>query len=360
MDKEWCDGVVWLLLNHAPLERRVRVSWLERWWPTQSNMVRLLTTDGRFDAAHGGGHQLRRGVEAPPHCAEYDALLARAQATPPPELRPHVNNNAAETAWCDRIIWLMLQYEPALREASIRFITTWRPRPHGTNPIVEKILRADARFDLVDNGRVRLREGTPQPPLLAENTGPMPDTYRHDITDTEHKRRLLPFEKPPKKKRTSNKPKPKPPAPFKPAATGYRAPSTTWTIVLSAENAPFFDAVLTEWRWLWTLSQVCRDFRDVLTPLKTRLMHRMCARDKSERLWKAKANELFALSPTALDTLPRVESVSPMERWRVTHLLRRKDVLALACAKHGPSFEALATAFNARKARRRARSVRAD
>ena len=139
--------------------------------------------------------------------------------------------------------------------------------------------------------------------------------------------------------------------PFRPQTTAFQPLHTCWEVVLAN---PAILSVLTEWRWLWLLPQVCRAFRHGLQP--ERCFRGMCAADVRPVIWKSKANDLFALSRAALDHVECtvVAGVGCM-RYKETHLMRRDTVLQLALAKHGDSFAAINAAFVKRAAKRKAK-----
>jgi len=154
----------------------------------------------------------------------------------------------------------------------------------------------------------------------------------------------------PEKKRKTAPTKEKP---FRPQTTAFQPSHTCWEVVLAN---PTILSVLTEWRWLWLLPQVCRAFRHGLQP--ERCFRGMCAADVRPVIWKSKANDLFALSRVALDNVKCtvVTGVGCM-RYKETHLMRRDAVLQLALAKHGDSFAAINAAFVKRAAKKKRKGV---
>ena len=87
------------------------------------------------------------------------------------------------------------------------------------------------------------------------------------------------------------------------------------------------------------------------------MMRWMCRADRRPLIWKAKANELFALTAADL-ARTRYETVMGLYWRREVHLLFRGDVLKLAMEKHGGAFDALNAAFLARKQRNAKRKRR--
>ena len=225
----------------------------------------------------------------------------------------------SEREWCDRVVWLLLSVYELERAAAPSALAAWCPRL-GIQRTATQMLRADERFERAAGG-FRVRAGTPLPPMRAD----------YPLMRNAVLRRLLPANAEP------------PP--------GYRAPTEAWAIVLSVDAV--WARELTEWRWLWVLPQVSRLFAETLRPLRTRLVQLMCAGDRRGRIWRAKANELFVLSPRELDPLDYVEVPCAWHRRRVMHMLSRAEVLVLAFARHkSERFEALAAAYTKRRARR--------
>ena len=124
--------------------------------------------------------------------------------------------------------------------------------------------------------------------------------------------------------------------------------NTCWEVVLAN---PTILSVLTEWRWLWLLPQVCRAFRHGLQP--ERCFRVMCAADVRPVIWKSMANDLFALSCAALANVECtfVGWIRYKNKRKKTYLMRRDTVLQLALAKHGDSFAAINAAFVNRAAK---------
>ena len=159
----------------------------------------------------------------------------------------------------------------------------------------------------------------------------------------------------------------KPSEPFVPTRTGFEPPQACWDIVLGTRAT--WTGRLRSWRWILQLSLVGKAFADALRPLRTELIAAMADADSlvssvvlhhhsgGERagIWKTRANALFGLSMVKeLATLPyRAVELSSLwgRRDRVMHVLSRADVLRLAFARHGHTFEAINDAFISRKAR---------
>jgi hypothetical protein len=85
-------------------------------------------------------------------------------------------------------------------------------------------------------------------------------------------------------------------------------------------NDAVFATVLTEWRWLWTLPLVCREFAAYVRAAEPRLMRVMCSMDGQQTISRALARDLLALD----DMLRK-----PIER---------RLALALAMGRHGEAF----------------------
>jgi len=147
--------------------------------------------------------------------------------------------------------------------------------------------------------------------------------------------------------------------PFVPSRTGFEPPQACWDIVLGTHAT--WTVRLRSWRWILQLSLVSKAFADALRPLRTALIAAMADADSlvssvvgCERagIWKTRANALFGLSMVKeLSTLPYRAVELRSSRKRVMHVLSRADVLRLAFARHGHTFEALNDAFISRKAR---------
>ena len=108
--------------------------------------------------------------------------------------------------------------------------------------------------------------------------------------------------------------------------------------------------VLSKWRWIWMLRQVCRAFRDLIQP--DLWVRWQCASDLRPMIWKKKANDALAL--TARDLADVDFTVAAVTRYSETHLMSRMTVLEIALAKHGGTFSAINDVFLKRHARKKA------
>jgi hypothetical protein len=143
----------------------------------------------------------------------------------------------------------------------------------------------------------------------------------------------------------------KPPPPFAPQKTDFKASHICWDVVLSNQCVA---ETLCSWKWLRTLAQVFGTL-----PHADDMMRWMCLRDQRPVIWKKKANELFALTPKDLmHANLNFETVYGKKHWTKTwgrryevHLMFRADVLKLALSTHGGTFAAINAAFLARKSR---------
>jgi hypothetical protein len=145
----------------------------------------------------------------------------------------------------------------------------------------------------------------------------------------------------------ANKPKKKP-APFVPQRTGFAPPRLCWDIVWANRRAA---AALGSWRWLWVLPQVFGRL-----PFAEPMARWLCDA-AAIRIWKKKANALFALTDKELQAVP-FEAVAARYGAYDVHLMQRADVLALALAKHGGTLAGVNAAFLARREARDARRKR--
>jgi hypothetical protein len=223
-----------------------------------------------------------------------------------------MEDSGVEEQWKLRVIHLLREREPQTPSAIGMLVK----REQGVRK-VQTVLLADARFVRTKGDEFWLSAHV----CKEENT---------------HKKRKKAATTP-----TTKKPKQLPP--FHPQATAFQPPDTCWEAVL-ANHQPTLTVVLTEWRWLWLLPQVCRAFRRGLQP--ELCVRSMCAADGQPVIWKSKANDLFALSRA---DLAGIESVvvrgAGWMRFKETHLMRRDTVLQLALAKHGGTYAAINGAF---------------
>lgn len=152
------------------------------------------------------------------------------------------------------------------------------------------------------------------------------------------------------KKRKTTKPS-RPLSPFRPQKTAFQPPHACWEVVLAN---PHTAHILSKWRWLWLLPQVSSAFRAGLQ--QEIWLRSMCKLDIEPLIWKAKANELFALTPN--DFQHARCFVVCTRSYRETHLMYRTTVLQLAFKKHGDSFRALNDAFLKRQEAKRKRRAK--
>jgi hypothetical protein len=143
---------------------------------------------------------------------------------------------------------------------------------------------------------------------------------------------------------------------FAPQKTAFKASHVCWDVVLSNQHAA---AVLGSWRWLGVLAQVfgCGAAADQMALW-------LCGDGwgwgEGTKIWKKKANELFALTVRDLKDVPCI-IVSRSNFYRgdyETHLMPSVDVLQLALVKHGGTVAGINAAFLARKARNAKRKRR--
>jgi hypothetical protein len=67
----------------------------------------------------------------------------------------------------------------------------------------------------------------------------------------------------------------------------------TWNVVLAHDAT--YTSVLTEWKWLFVLPLISKEFADTLRPLRTRLMKIMTEKDPGPLLWPSKVKALFSI-----------------------------------------------------------------
>jgi hypothetical protein len=224
-------------------------------------------------------------------------------------------------------------------EWKLRVLHLLRERGQQTSSEIGALVKRDRRMGrvctlLLSDARFR---------GVAERDG----GFRFSLSGVDHVDTTTNAKKVPVKRR---KTAPKEPS-FRPQTTDFQPPCACWEVVLAN---PTTLSVLTEWRWLWLLPQVCRAFRHGLQP--ERCFRGMCAADVRSVIWKSKANDLFALSRGALANVECtvVAGVGWM-RYKEVHLMRRDTVLQLALAKHGDSFAGINAAFIKRVAKGKAK-----
>ena len=132
---------------------------------------------------------------------------------------------------------------------------------------------------------------------------------------------------------------------FTPQKTTQTPPALCWEVVLA--HSP---TVLSKWRWIWMLRQVCRAFRDLIQP--DLWVRWQCASDLKPMIWKKKADEVLAL--TARDLADVEFTVKDVTRYKEVHLMSRKTALEIALAKHGGTFSGINDVFLRRRARKKA------
>jgi hypothetical protein len=143
--------------------------------------------------------------------------------------------------------------------------------------------------------------------------------------------------------------------PFRPSKRGYAPPGLCWDVVLASPAAA---GVLSSLRWMWVLPQVARAFREALVP--DQWAGWACAAEAVPPLWKAKANELLALTARDMARVPRAVVVSwGVWGWHEVHLMRPALLLRLALDKHGGTCAGINAAFLKRRDARARREARA-
>jgi hypothetical protein len=138
-------------------------------------------------------------------------------------------------------------------------------------------------------------------------------------------------------------------AKFKPQKTNHTPSHICWDVILSN---PLVAAQLYSWRWIWVLRQVNKTFNAALQP--DQWIRWQCANDRQPMIWKQKANDVLALTHSDLaDVKCAVRSGMGTNRFKETHLMWRSEVLGLALAKYGSTFDGVNTIFLKRLSRKK-------
>jgi hypothetical protein len=140
---------------------------------------------------------------------------------------------------------------------------------------------------------------------------------------------------------------------FRPRASGFSPPELCWDVVLAN---PQTARVLSSWRWMWTLPQVAKAF----ALQRDEWVRWACAGDPGPLLWKAKANEVLALTARDLARVGHTVVYSMGRYLYEVHLMRRAAALQLALDKHGGTCAGINGVFLKRRSardRRRRRSA---
>jgi hypothetical protein len=63
------------------------------------------------------------------------------------------------------------------------------------------------------------------------------------------------------------------------------------TVVLAHDAV--YASILKQWKYIWVLSQVSKEFAETIRPLRMEILRKMCANDPGPLLWPSKAKALF-------------------------------------------------------------------